>query len=507
VSLRRSLPLARPASGLALATLAGAILRLALLARQPIGYDEDFTAVTVHQNPARMLEIVSHDSAPPLFYVLERTVVAIFDVLGLAGLGGPGGPVALRLLPALAGIALIPLVAALAARVGGDRAAFWAALFVALCPATVLLSGFARMYGLAAALIVAATLLLWRAVDGRGEQPSGHRPPRRPGGAWIAYVACAAAAVWTDYFSIMALAGIALAALWQRPTARTAASIGIATAVAVLSVIPWLVFASAQLEHSGQGFWVGPLSLGVLQGTLGQLLAGARVAGEVPYSGVIDGIQAAVIGVWFVALVRFAMSLRTASGETRRATAFCLLACTGVVALVVVSIWRPILDARYAGLMWMPVFALAGVGLALLPRRVAVLGIAIVAVSSLSLSIPITHTQARDLIPAIEAQAGPHDLVATTTDQYLILLDEAGPNVRDKLHVLRPNDPPWFAGTAAYAPGAVVHSVPADVIANHGRVFWVAAPGLAPRPLPAAYHQLQSQCVFQACLTVFGATD
>jgi 4-amino-4-deoxy-L-arabinose transferase-like glycosyltransferase len=495
------------ASGVGLATLAGAILRLAFLARQPIGYDEDFTAVTVHQTPARMFEIVSRDSAPPLFYALERTIIAAFDGLGLAGLGGPGGPVSLRLLPALAGVALIPLVAEIGRRVAGDRAAFWTALFVAFCPATVWLSGFARMYGLAAVLVVASTLLLWRAVDGPAVQPSGDRPLRRPKAAWIAYVVCAAAAVWTDYFSIVALAGIALAALWLRPGIRNAAAIAIASGVAVASLLPWFLVAGAQLQHSSQGFWVGPLSLGVVQGTLGQLLAGPRVAGDVPFSALLDVLQGAVIVVWLVSLLRLAVSWRGMRPETRRAATFALLACGGVLGLVVVSFWRPILDARYAGLMWMPMFAFAGAGLAMLPRSAAALGVALALASSLSLSIPITHTQARDLIPEIEAQAGPHDLVATTTDQYLILLDEANADVRAKLHLLRPDDPPWFSGTAAYPAGAVLHAVPADVVANRGRVFWVAAPGRQPAGLPAGYQVIQSRCVFQACLTVYGPAD
>ncbi len=490
--------------GVALAAALGAVLRLAFLARQPIGFDEDFTAVAVHQTPARMLDIVGHDSAPPLFYLLERAVVAIFDGLGLATFGGPGGPVALRLVPAVAGIALIPLVAELARRVAGDRAAIWAALFVAFCPATVWLSGFARMYGLAAGLIVASALLLWQAVDSRTEQPSGDRSLRRPATVWIAYVLCATAAVWADYFSIVALAGVGLAGLWLRPTIRNALAIAAATGIAVVSLAPWLVFASAQLQHSGQGFWVGPLSVSQLAGALGQLLAGPQVAGEVAFSGVLAALQAATIGVWFVALVSFVLSSPRLDPKTRRSAAFCLLSCSGIPILLLVSVWRPIFDARYAILMWMPIAALAGVGLSRLPRLAAVTAVAVVAISSLSMSLPITHTQATSLIPDIEAQAGPHDLVATTTDQYLILLDEGNSNLREKLHLLRRNDPQWFAGTAAYAPGAVLHAVPAEVISNGGRIFWVAAPGTQPYGLPAGYMPLESRCVFQACLTVYG---
>ena len=62
---------------LVLITAAGAVLRLLLMARQPLGYDEDFTAVVVHQPTGRMLDILAHDSAPPLFYLAERGVVVV----------------------------------------------------------------------------------------------------------------------------------------------------------------------------------------------------------------------------------------------------------------------------------------------------------------------------------------------------------------------------------------------------------------------------------------------
>jgi len=59
-------------------------------------------------------------------------------------------------------------------------------------------------------------------------------------------------------------------------------------------------------------------------------------------------------------------------------------------------------------------------------------------------------------------------------------------------------------GTAAYPPGALIHAVPPDVVANGGRVFWVADPADAPPPLPAGYHSLESRCVILACLTIYG---
>ena len=488
----------------AIATVAGAVLRLALLARQPIGFDEDFTAVTVHQPLDRMLSIVSHDSAPPLFYLLERAVVAVFDALGLATFGGPGGPVALRLLPAIAGIALIPLLAALATRMAGPAAGAATAALVAFAPPTVWLSGFARMAGPAGTLAVAAALLLLRATDGRDEPPTGRRPRTRDAAwRWLPYVAVAAAALWTDYFAAFALAAVTLAVAWHRRRLDAARKSIAATAAAGLTLVPWLVVASAQLRHSSQGFWVEPLGPRELAGTAGQLLAGPAIASDVTGFPLILALQAATIGVWVVALAWLAVRWRGLDTPARRGLTFGLVASSGVVMLAAVSVVRPLFDARYLDVMWLPIFGLAGAGLGLMPRRVASLAVAVVAVAGLAVSIPITHAQVRDVIPELDASVGPHDLVATTPDQYLILLDESGPRVLDRLQVLATDDPSWFSGTAAYPDGAVVHAVPNDVLEHDGRIFWVAAPGVTTPLLPPGYRPTESRCVLLACLTIY----
>jgi 4-amino-4-deoxy-L-arabinose transferase-like glycosyltransferase len=477
---------------LGLITAIGAVLRFAFIARQPIGYDEDFSAVVLHAPVGRMIDIVSRDSAPPLYYLLERTVVAVTDMFGLASFGGPSGPVALRLVPVLAGIALIPLLAALAKRVGGDAASLWTALFVALAPTTLMLSGFARMYGLAAALTVASALLLWRAT----ERPSPAR--------WAAYVAAGAAAVWTDYFAAVALAGIFAAALWLRPGRRSAAIALAATALAVASIAPWLVVARAQFEHASQGFWLPQLSPTMVAGTLAQLFIGPPVKAGLPFETVLIALQALAAIAGFAALAGAVLAWRRLDADGRRAAIFCLLASSGVALLAVVSLWRPLLDARYAGAIWLPLFALAGAGLASMPRRVAGLLVAAVAVPALALSVATTHAETSSLVPELDAEVGQQDMVGATWNHYLILLDEAGPGVQARLQVLSSDDPPWFVGTAAYPAGAVSHEVPADVIANRGRVFWIADPGVAPPSLPAGYHATASRCAILVCLTIYG---
>ena len=466
--------------GLALITVAGAFLRVLLAARQGFGFDEDFTAVAVSHPVDEMLRIVSRDSGPPLFYLLEHVA---------AGFGSE--PWNLRLVSVAAGIALIPLIAALGRRVGGDTAGLLTAMFAAGLPAALFTSANARMYGLAGTLVVAAALLLWRAIE---------RPATR---AWIAFVAVAAAAVWTDYFSAVALAGVLVAAAWLRPSRRAYALAWFGFAVAVATLLPWLVYAADQLNHAGQGFWVPPLSFTGLAGTAGQLFAGPETRAEPPLRDLLLALQVTAAIAGWLALAGLAVRWRKLSESGSRAGAFCLLACGGVVALAAASPWRPLLEARYAGVMWLPLFALAGAGLALLPRRAAALLLVAVAGPGLALSVAVTSPGTWDLLPGLETRVGSHDLVAADPDHYLLVLAEGSPSLLARLHVLSAADPPWYFGTAAYPPGAVVNAVPDDVVAHGGLVFYVGNRGSTPALLPPGYSEQARQCVGDACLLVY----
>ena len=486
---------------LVLITAAGAVLRLLLMARQPLGYDEDFTAVVVGRPLGEMLSTVGRDSAPPLFYVLEWLVAQVAH-----------GPAALRLVPALAGIALIPLLAALARRAAGDAAGLWAAAFVAVLPTTLLGSENARMYALAGALVVAATLLIWRAV----ERPTVEGPTvdrravdRRAEGLWVAYAAVAAAAIWTDYFAAVALAGVLVAVAWLRPPRRSLVTAGVVTAIVFASIGLWLIFAQGQLGHAGSSFWIPPLSFGSVGGTFGQLFAGPPVDSVVPDREALLALQVVAVVAGSLALGAAALGVAVAvrrprfAPEARCAVGFCLLACSGVVLLAVVSLWRPLLEARYAGVMWLPLIALAGVGLAAVPRRLAVALLVAVAVPSLALGTAITHPETESLLPQVEAGVGTHDLVATDPNHYFAVLVQGGPRTVARLHVLSESDPPWYFGTAAYPPGAVVHTVPAEVGAARGLIFWIADPGAAPPSLPSGYRQSDRRCAVLVCLTTY----
>src|SRR5579863_9083494 len=267
-----------------LITGVGLIARLALLGYQPLWRDEAFTALAVQRPLGSMIDVVRHDSAPPLFYLLERLIATAST-----------SPAALRLLPVLAGVAAIPIIAALGRRVAGDAGGIWAAVIGAVAPALMVSSLDARMYVLATTLVLASTLCLLRALD----RPSVLR--------WALYAAFSLLAVYTVYFALFAvLAQVgAVSILYARRHPGTALLVGALGLVTLASLTPWVVAASSQLSHGAGGFWVPKLSVVSLAGGLVQFFIGPPLSTWVTgYTGlrIIEGASVAA-GVLALATV------------------------------------------------------------------------------------------------------------------------------------------------------------------------------------------------------------
>ncbi len=235
-----------------LITGAGLIARLALIGYQPLWRDEAFTALAVQRPLGSMMDVVRNDSAPPLFYLVER----LFAVVSTS-------PAMLRLFPVLVGTAAIPIVAALGRRIAGDAGGIWAAVIGAVAPALIVSSLDARMYMLATTLVLASTLCLLRAL----ERPSAVR--------WALYVVFSILAVYTVYFALFAVfAQVVAVAVIHRHTLRRVVLMAALGAATLASLIPWIIAARAQLTHSAGAFWVPKLSIRSVFGGLEQFFTG-----------------------------------------------------------------------------------------------------------------------------------------------------------------------------------------------------------------------------------------
>ena len=463
-------------------TLAGLAGRLALLGYQPIWRDEAFTQLAISRSLGGMLDVVRADSAPPVAYVLERAVASLAP--GAAGL---------RLLPALAGAAAIPLGAALGRRIAGNRGGLLTAAVCALSPALALSALDARMYAVATTVVMAATLAMWRAV----ERPSVAR--------WAAYGALMALALYTDYFAVLAIPAQLVATLFvlRAGWRRTAVAAGVAAA-AGLTLIPWLVAASAQLGHAGQPFWVQPVDFESVSGSLVQFFSGPPIEPWVPWKPAMQVSQGVAMAAGVLLLGALIVRRRSLGDPGRRAAAFCAVCGFGAALLLFpLSLWHPLVDGRYAGVVWGPAYALLGAGLAVVAsRRLVAAALVATLGATLALALIPDHPDTLPAIAALRAEVGPRDLVDAYASEYLLLLDQAPAQLLRRT-VLLQDSVQWYWGTAVYPRGVITPVLPARVTAHNGTVFAVTQPNESPPSIGAGYSERDRACWLGVCVVTY----
>ncbi|HEV2059423.1 MAG TPA: glycosyltransferase family 39 protein, partial [Solirubrobacteraceae bacterium] len=229
------------APALALALLAGAVLRFATLDAQSLWYDEAVTAQLLQMDLRGMLgAIPDSESTPPLYYVLAWLWTQLFGT----------GEAGMRSLSALLGTATIAVAWALGRRLGGTRAGLAGAALVAFNPLLVWFSQEARAYSLLALLGALSALLWLRALEDDGVGP-GSPDPRRPEDdrtpnpptlgrhhtRLLAWGAVAALALATHYYAIFLVAPQGLWLALRAPGLReraTALSLPLAAGAALV---------------------------------------------------------------------------------------------------------------------------------------------------------------------------------------------------------------------------------------------------------------------------------
>jgi len=428
------------ARGVVLLTAAGLALRVLWLNHEPIWRDEAFTAVVEQRSIAGMLDAIHNDSAPPLSYLL--THVSLF-FLGQS-------PTALRLTSAIAGTLIVPVGAALGRRCAGDRGGLWAAAIFALVPALVMSGRDARMYAMATTLVAVSTLALWRAAE------------RGTAVRWAVYGVVVLLGLYTQYFVILAIPAqlialrLALRATWQ--TVATAAAV---SGLALVALVPWLVYAAPQFRHAETPFWVPPLNVISVSGTLAQFLSGPAIEPGTQGKLAIQAVQLlAVVGGLVCAFLLFRARKRLGSP-----TGFIAL-CGGlpVVMLAAASVWHPILEARYAGVLWGPLFALLAVVIAGLNRLfVRVLLVVALVAPTAAFSVAVTHPDTPALTAYLEPRLHEHDFIWASAGDYLLLLYYGDADERAHTQVVA-HHIAWFWGTAAYPPNALTPDFPTSTL-------------------------------------------
>lgn len=380
--------------------LAGVALRLGTTS--PLWLDEALSANIASLPVADLLGALRRDGHPPLYYLLLHGWTAVVG----------DGDVAVRALSTVFALATLPLLWVAARRVGGRWCGLATTVLYATSPFAIRYATETRMYSLVAFLVV----LGWLAVR-RAQQRA--TLPRL-----VLVSIVAGALLLTHYWSLFllgAVVGLLVLQAWRaRRTGRGAAGpLRLAAAVAAGAVlfVPWLPAFLAQAGATGTP-WASPSRpLPALFLSLADWGGGPQ--GEAMFLG-FSLFLLAVLALLGRPIGRGRIELDLGSRPVARAE-WAVVTTTMALGVVASFASGSAFASRYTSVIHPLVILLAGLGVLVLPSRIqrlAVVGVlGIVGLAFGVVNLVTDRTQAGQLAAAIEAGAGPEDLVVYCPDQ------------------------------------------------------------------------------------------
>jgi uncharacterized membrane protein len=218
--------------------------------RASIWFDEAFSAYITQFSFLDIARYTASDVHPPFYYWLLKVWSSFFGTTELA----------YRSLSILFGAATAVVTFLLTRKLFGRKVAWLSFVFLILSPVLIRYSDEARMYTLAALIVMSATYVLVKA------QETNKRK------YWIWYGVLVSLGMWTHYFTALAwIAHLAWhgAQVWHKGIKAKEFRKKLFTkpwvvtyAVAIGLFIPWLPFMAFQLGVvQGSGFWIGPVGV------------------------------------------------------------------------------------------------------------------------------------------------------------------------------------------------------------------------------------------------------
>lgn len=223
------------------------VITLGNITRWSIWFDEAFGIYLIRFSYPEVAQYTATDVHPPLYYWLFKAWQSLFGSSELA----------LRSLSLVGILVAIGLVFGLVRRRFGRLAAGLGLGMMAILPLMIRYGEEARMYGLAMAIVAAATVLLVRLT----EKPSTK--------GYAAYGLLLALGMWTHYFTAVMWLAHWVWRWWlvrAGSAKRTAKAFWtkqwiMAHVVAMAAYAPWLAIMIKQVTSlQGGGFWIGPVS-------------------------------------------------------------------------------------------------------------------------------------------------------------------------------------------------------------------------------------------------------
>lgn len=217
-----------------LLTALATFVRLLTLGRDPLWFDESFTALVAHPG-TNFWQAVIGDTHPPLWSLIQAFNVRLFREFAYTSIG-------FRLPALILSVASVVLIYHIAKRLTDDFTAIHAGLLVALLPPFIYFGQDGRMYAL---LSFCVLLTLWAAL--------------RRNFYWFALGALGA--IYTHNVGLLYVAAIGGVAVLTTSnwTDRLKAMMGVG--VPALLYMPWALTMFRQAGAVGESFWLPPANV------------------------------------------------------------------------------------------------------------------------------------------------------------------------------------------------------------------------------------------------------
>ncbi len=339
---------------------AAMVLRLIDLGRRPFWLDEVFTMQRVSLSPAALVHDSFLNHHMPSFFLLLSALVP---------LGEP--QFWLRLPPAIFGALSVMLVYLIGKQINGRNAGLVAALVLGLSPAALAFSQEARSYTMEMCMILIALFGMSQLAMDVPAASISLRQRSSMRAAWALFTLGSAAAldVLGDGIPWVATANLIFAVLvWQSRQRRTLLLniLAVDAVIMVLSAPFYIIMALTVQRGFAHSFdWIPPLNPMRIWYNIGSVYL-MRVADSVTFN--LWNVSTPAFVIW---LIDAALVIAVAFGAWRLRTRPAALAAIGLsfivlpVAVIVVSIWKPMLLPRYILWSQAPFAVLAGVGASL----------------------------------------------------------------------------------------------------------------------------------------------
>lgn len=326
-----------------------AVIALGNITKWSIWFDEAFGIYMIRFSYFDIAKYTASDVHPPFYYWLLKAWTSIFGTSELA----------VRSLSLVAMMGAIVFMYLILRRAFSAKIAAGGLIAMALSPLLVRYAEEARMYGLVALIVTAATYVFLQLLE---------KPTRK---RWIIYGVLVSLGMWTHYFTaLMWLAHWAYRFVVVRGRSVTDTIQAFfskewiwAHILAVGLFLPWLPFMAKQMTNvQGGGFWIPSVSLTTMPNFAADIFLYRSAADVKSWLAIL--LLGAVLGF----MIMGAVVLRKLSNEQRRVVGLLVaMVIVPIVLLVLLSMppLRPAFIDRYLISSVMSLCALIGVVVAI----------------------------------------------------------------------------------------------------------------------------------------------